>query len=661
MQNTLHVLLFVIPVFVFGQDSFKNWKSFPASASVEQLEAFKALYIQNEALDWPDDERIAFLKKGLSAAEKLGADDEAIFFSQTLGNRYHMLDSFGLAIQYLNYPIELALDTLTIARSYNRLGYLYFDVGDYTNALRHFFEAVRYGKMLNNGWETYPFGNITHVYKQLEDYENAIKYTKASIVIDKKAGFPDREYGLVFNYTNLLLFHQKKKEYDSCKYYIRLIEQNIVPIDTIDNRNYNSAIHYSHIVIAEYFLETGALALARKHLDLAGLKSLPEPSAGLLMLKGRFWIKLREFSKALEIITSLEELDLHNFGDVENLLELKIDYYKALEDFETVATIQEELLANQREKYSNDRWRYSAFADAEFENREQQSTIRSLENQQKLERLKKRNRTYILVIIILVVMGTAGFFGYRYRQNQRRNEYLDHLVHLKTKDLEKANFELRTLNHIASHDIKEPIRNIGNYAGLIYHRLPEAQKTQFEPYFSIIRQGTRQLYTLLEDLAQYLSLSREKEVQLEAVDLNELVNNLILNIDAYVRQVNGKIEFNQLPVVASNTSLMFVILKNLIENGLKFNTSIQPTIEINCQETNSSHDIVVKDNGIGIAPEYIEEVFQMFSRLHSRGDFEGNGLGLAIVKMLCDKMDIKVKIKSEVGRGSIITLQLPKR
>ncbi|NJN77628.1 MAG: hypothetical protein HC803_04285 [Saprospiraceae bacterium] len=108
-------------------------------------------------------------------------------------------------------------DTISVARAYNRLGYYYLEIGDYNSSLKYLFKAVEYGKLLNNGWETYPYGNISSVYKNLEDYDNAIKYTKASIIIDAKAHFPAKEYGLVYNYTYLLLFNSEKmKQIPAC-------------------------------------------------------------------------------------------------------------------------------------------------------------------------------------------------------------------------------------------------------------------------------------------------------------------------------------------------------------------------------------------------------------------------------------------------------------
>jgi len=107
--------------------------------------------------------------------------------------------------------------------------YIYLNIGDYDTSLEAFFRSVKYAKLLNNGWESYPIGNIVTVYKNLEDYDNAIKYTWRSIELDTKATYPDKEYGMVYNYSCLVSLHQKKNEPDSCLKYIELINQNVTP------------------------------------------------------------------------------------------------------------------------------------------------------------------------------------------------------------------------------------------------------------------------------------------------------------------------------------------------------------------------------------------------------------------------------------------------
>ncbi len=660
----LHILLLflvIISTYSYSQDTTKYaWENIAAEESVEQLQRFKAIYEDNERTKhWDNKQRNAFLHKGIMAAEQLEANTDIVFFSTRLGNHYNNLDSFSQAIRYMRYPIELDYDTISIARAYNRLGYLYFDIGDYSKALEHLFEAVRYGKMLNRGWETYPFGNISNVYKHLEDYDNAIKYTKASMVIDAKAASPEREYGYVYNYTALLVLSAENNQIDSCFWYIDLINQNILTLDTIDNINYQAAINYAHITIADFYIKNDLLDKAKNHLELAK-KNETYNKEGLLLTSGKYWLKKRNYNQVKSIIKSFEDLKVQNFQAIEDLLKLRIEYHTAINDLKTVVNIQKELLKTQREKFGDDRLRYGTFANAEFRNLEQQQQITTLENRRNLDQLRSRNHAFIALGVFLLILGIVIFLWQQNRQRKRYNHILERKVAERTKELEQANYELLTFNYIASHDIKEPIRVISGYASLIHKQLPADLKEKFGNHFSTIKRSTKQLYTLVEDFAYYSTLSKNAEIKKESVNLNQLLENVQATLQESIKRYSGTIIVDNLPTIHSSSTFLFTAFKNLVENGLKYNESETPTIHISYNTSETQHQITIRDNGIGIKAQYHSQVFDMFKRLHHRGQYEGTGIGLAIVKLVIEKLDGQVKIESEIGKGTSFVVILPK-
>jgi signal transduction histidine kinase len=105
--------------------------------------------------------------------------------------------------------------------------------------------------------------------------------------------------------------------------------------------------------------------------------------------------------------------------------------------------------------------------------------------------------------------------------------------------------------------------------------------------------------------------------------------------------------------------MIYIALKHLIENGLKYNKSKQPTVEISYQSTDDTYQIIVSDNGIGIDEQYHERIFEMFKRLHDRAAYKGSGIGLAIVKLMVEKLNGEIKLESEVGVGSRFIIELP--
>ena len=125
-----------------------------------------------------------------------------------------------------------------------------------------------------------------------------------------------------------------------------------------------------------------------------------------------------------------------------------------------------------------------------------------------------------------------------------------------------------------------------------------------------------------------------------------------------VNDINGKIIFDKLPNIYSSNSLLTVIFKNLIENGLKYNRSDEPTVEISYNNVGGQHQFTFKDNGQGIEKKYHDYIFQMFKRLESREN-KGSGLGLGLVSKSVERLQGEINLESELGKGSSFIITLP--
>ncbi|MFK7808845.1 MAG: ATP-binding protein [Saprospiraceae bacterium] len=278
-----------------------------------------------------------------------------------------------------------------------------------------------------------------------------------------------------------------------------------------------------------------------------------------------------------------------------------------------------------------------------------------------------KNATAAALLLGLLLLGSWAMVVFRSnKRKQKYNEQLEAKVEERTSELKKANsnlaqlnYELKTFNHIASHHIKEPIMNIGNYVGLIYHKLPVELQEKYKDYFQTIKNSTSQLYTVVEDYSNYTKLSKGEEIELDDVNLNTLLEGMEVSLGSYASGKQFRIINEGLPTVHSNSSLIYTVMKNIIDNGLKFNESNTPTVFVNSEQNEKYTKIFIKDNGIGIDPAYQKQIFEMFKRLHHRQKFQGSGVGLAVVKLLMDKLGGNVEIESNVNEGSVFILQLP--
>ncbi len=281
-------------------------------------------------------------------------------------------------------------------------------------------------------------------------------------------------------------------------------------------------------------------------------------------------------------------------------------------------------------------------------------------NKQKLEQ-----RFLLAGVIILFVI--LGLIYQLLRQKKEYNLMLEHKVAERTDQLEhsnkilmETNMELERFVFIASHDLKTPLNNIINFTKLLEKRLSNSEDKDTHEYLSFIKEGGIRLNKLIKDTLEYSKQSMQEDQQFEQIDLNKLLEQVEQSISNYIQINNAKIIIqNNLPKIEAHHSSIVVLFQNLIENGIKYNESTEPTINIYHKETNRHHSIFVEDNGIGISEEYHEKVFTMFTRLHSHYTYEGSGLGLSICKKIMQKMGGDITLIKNNDTGSIFELKFP--
>ncbi|MFK8104884.1 MAG: ATP-binding protein [Saprospiraceae bacterium] len=225
--------------------------------------------------------------------------------------------------------------------------------------------------------------------------------------------------------------------------------------------------------------------------------------------------------------------------------------------------------------------------------------------------------------------------------------------------LKKSNQELERFAYIASHDLKSPLRNINNFINLFNRKYIDVLDENGKEYLQIISTNAQQMQHLIEDILEY-SQNDMQPAKKEKVDLNKILNQLSAQISGEGKYQDYQIDFTPLPILNSDFTRVKQVFQNLVENGLKYNTSDlkKVTIEFSAQK-NTIH-FLIKDNGIGIKAEYHDRIFEMFQRLHNTGTYEGTGIGLAICKKSVLLLGGAIAVTSTVDVGSIFELTFPK-
>jgi PAS domain S-box-containing protein len=229
----------------------------------------------------------------------------------------------------------------------------------------------------------------------------------------------------------------------------------------------------------------------------------------------------------------------------------------------------------------------------------------------------------------------------------------------QARQLEAKVREMDDFTHVVSHDLKEPLRGIEAFAGFLLEDYGDRLDDQGKRYLNFLKQSAVRMKDLIHDLLTLASLSRKEPVP-EPVDLGRAVAQAERDLAFAIQSRQAEIRYPEsLPTAVGEVTQVRELLKNLISNAIKFNTSQKPIVTISSVEEDGLIRIAVADNGIGIDPRYRERIFELFERLHPQEEFEGTGAGLAICKKIVEACGGRIWVESESGKGSTFYFTLP--
>lgn len=304
-----------------------------------------------------------------------------------------------------------------------------------------------------------------------------------------------------------------------------------------------------------------------------------------------------------------------------------------------------------------------ASLDSTLNIQREQSILQTQQIEEQLAVLRKqrtelnyqRNFTLLFVILTFLTI-TAGFFIWRsYRIKKKSNEELaekNEAIEAQAKELAIQNEEMEQFAYVASHDLQEPLNTITSIANLVEKdQLDEMGKKSLQ----FIVDSTDRMRQLIRGLLEYSQLGRD--IEFAPVDFNVTVYNVQANLGKIIEDTNAVIHVGKLPVLQAHETEIALLFQNLISNALKFRREgVDPIINIKAKEVtgDGKHKwrFEVKDNGIGIAPEYQEKIFAIFQRLHSKSKYEGAGIGLAHCWKIVELHGGTLWVESELGKGS---------
>nr|WP_242019093.1 MULTISPECIES: PAS domain S-box protein [unclassified Trichocoleus] len=227
----------------------------------------------------------------------------------------------------------------------------------------------------------------------------------------------------------------------------------------------------------------------------------------------------------------------------------------------------------------------------------------------------------------------------------------------RAEELAIANSHLEQFAYIASHDLQEPLRMVASYTQLLARRYKGKLDDDADDFISYAVEGANRMQQLIKDLLAFYQVGHRAET-FEAVNCEKVLLLAIANLTAAIAESGAVVTHNPLPVVLGNAAGLTQLLQNLISNAIKFSQQ-SPRIHIEARLGDKEWVFSVRDNGIGIDPQYAARIFVIFGRLHTKSDYPGNGIGLAICQKIVNRHQGKIWVESELGKGSTFYFTLP--
>jgi len=227
----------------------------------------------------------------------------------------------------------------------------------------------------------------------------------------------------------------------------------------------------------------------------------------------------------------------------------------------------------------------------------------------------------------------------------------------RQESLQHAISELEQFAYSASHDLREPLRNLSIFSELLMKQYSAALDDAGKQYCQFVLNGARRMETLVDDLLAYTRLSENGDNgdndESAATDAGKCIEMVLNSLAPAIRESGADIQVEKLPVVGMRSTHLYQVFQNLLHNAIKYRGQSPPCIRVSAvRDQGFGWQFAVKDNGIGIRTEYKERIFGLFKRLHNTTEYSGSGIGLAICQRIVQRSGGRIWVESEPGRGS---------
>lgn len=280
----------------------------------------------------------------------------------------------------------------------------------------------------------------------------------------------------------------------------------------------------------------------------------------------------------------------------------------------------------------------------------------------------------VIMFIAIIILSLSSWNTYKIRKHneelQQYNKALNvEIINRKkvekqlqdyNKELMRSNKDLEQFAYVASHDLKEPLRVISSFSGLLSFTYANKLNEEAKLHFGFIEESIARMFKVIDSLLTYSTVGH-KDTVYSAINLNQMIKNKVKDLSQLIKDKNVHIKIEDLPEIIGHQEQIGMVFFNLIHNAIIFNTKKQPVVLVNEEKEDDNYwKFSVADNGIGIEPRYQEQIFGIFKRLHSKKEYEGSGIGLSVCQKIILRHQGVIWLKSELGKGTTFYFTIKK-
>lgn len=245
------------------------------------------------------------------------------------------------------------------------------------------------------------------------------------------------------------------------------------------------------------------------------------------------------------------------------------------------------------------------------------------------------------------------------RSRARELERLKEQLIEKAQELERSNYDLQQFAYVASHDLQEPLRMVASYMQLLERRYQSKLDTEAKEFIAYAVGGVTRMRTLINDLLEYSRVGTRGKA-FERMDSSAIVDQALANLQVSIGEAGAVVTHEDLPSIMGDSLQLSQVFQNLIGNAIKYRRKeLSPAIHISAAHEDHAWVFSVRDNGIGIEPQYADRVFVIFQRLHTTVEYPGTGIGLAICKKIIERHGGRIWVESNPGQGATFRFTIP--